>query len=390
MPGQGKRIASILREAIAEQPDAIELRRLVAGADLSGLVEAARYHRVAGLVHRALRDVDGVDDDVRARLERFHRQGLAAHLHVLGALRRVSAALEPLGDSWLVVKGPVLAELAYGQAGFRLYQDLDLIVPRGSFEKTLKLLEGDGFEFVDRNWNLIRRLMIGELVMGAPAGPEIDIHWDVRYDRTVRRAISISVEELVARARHVTVNGVPVRTLDSSDTLVFLTLHGTKEGGDKLIWLKDIERSIANDPPSWEAVVERSAASGIELFVGAMLLRARRTVGADVPSGVLQELVGNRAWRATLAGLDGLFPPERSSGFGTPATLVVRSTRRTIPATLAASAQGFGSRVKRLALTGARRRDAAQDDPNDPASRAFPTGAPDSRDRYLEEMLREP
>lgn len=375
---------------MAESPDRAELARLVAGAELSGLVEGARYHRVVGFVHRALKDVDGVDAEVRARLERFHRQGLAAHLHVLGTLKRVCAALDPLGHAWLVVKGPVLAELAYGQAGLRLYQDLDLVIPRDSFAQSVERLEADGFELVDRNWDLIRGLMIGELVVAGQPGPEVDIHWDVRYDRDIRRAIGISTEDLVARGRSVTVNGIPVRTFDPTDTLIFLALHGTKQGGDKLIWLKDIERSIANDPPSWEDVVGRSLETGVRLFVGSMLLRAQRTAGADVPDHVLAALLGNRAWRSTLAALDRAFPPERSSGFGTPATLVVRSTRRDVKSTLGIAGRGLLQRARRLVATRAARRDAAQDDPDDPASRAFPTGPPDSRDRYLEEMLREP
>lgn len=390
MRGHSKPIARILRVSLSESPDRERLARLVAGVDLSTLVEAARYHRVIGLVHRALRGVPGVDDDVRARLDRFHRQGLVAHLHVLATLRRVSDALDPAVGPWLVVKGPVLVELAYRQAGLRLYQDLDLVIPRASFAGSLERLETNGFELVDRNWDLIRRLMIGELVAAHEGGVELDIHWDIRYDREIRRAISISTEELTARSRTVTVNGIPTRTLDATDTLLFLAFHATKQGGDKLIWLKDLERTIANDPPSWPDLVERSRASGLELFVGAMLLRAKRTAGAAVPEEALNELLAKRAWRVMLAALDRAFPPERSDGFGTPATLVVRSMRPDVKSTLVTASSGFRNRVRRLLATGAARRDEGQDDPDDPASRAFATGEPGSRERYLEEVMQEP
>ena len=390
MAGRRRKLGRILRGALTERPLDPALVSSLDAEDQDELVEAARYHRVVGFVYQALKDVDGLGPGTLERLERFHRQALATHLHVLAALRRTAQALEPLGDDWLTVKGPVLGELAYGRPGLRLYQDLDLVIPRARFAEGIGLLERAGFELVDRNWNLLRRLMIGELVVAAPRSPELDVHWDVRYDRELRRAISISTEELAARGRTVEVGGIPVRTFDPTDTLVFLAMHGSKQGGDKLIWLKDIERSIANDPPEWDAVVSRSRAGGVQLVVGSMLLRARTTAAAAVPGEVLRALLPSGSWRATFSGLDRLVPAERSSGFGTPATLLVRSMRRDVGSTLSTAGKGLAHRAARLVKTGALRRDTAQDDPDDPASRAFPTGAPNARERYLEEVLREP
>lgn len=388
MDSRKRQLGRILRASLAERSlDPSELEGL---ADQAALVEAARYHRVVGFVYQALKDVDGVDPETLQRLERFYRQALAIHLHVLALLRRTAQALEPLGGDWLVVKGPVLGELAYHRPGLRLYQDLDLVIPRARFAEALELLEGAGFSLVDHNWNLLRRLMIGELVVAAPRSPEIDVHWDVRYDRELRRSIAISTEELVERARTVQVGGLPVRTFDPADTLVFLAMHGSKQGGDKLIWLKDIERSIANDTPDWDAVVGRARAGGVQLVVGSMLLRARATVAAAVPDEALRALLPSGTWRRTFSGLERLFPAERSSGFGTPTTLLVRSMRRDVGSTLATAGKGLSHRTARLVRTGALRRDTAQDDPDDPASRAFATGPPDSRERYLEELLREP
>jgi hypothetical protein len=311
-------------------------------------------------------------------------------LHVLATLKQAHSALEPLDLPWLVVKGPALSELAYRRAGLRLYQDLDLIVPRPVFAESLRALEAAGFELVDRNWDLLRGLMIGELVVASPRGPEVDVHWDVRYDRDVRRAVTISTESLVARARPFEVGGLRARTLDPADTLIYLAMHACKQGGDRLIWLKDIERSIVNDPPRWEDVVARSLETKVHLFVGAMLLRTQHVVSASVPDGVVDELLPNRFWKALLGSLDRAFPPDRSRGFGSPATLIVRSTRADAASTLATAGAGLLHRGRRVVRDRALRRDTAQDDPDDPASRAFRTGAPDARDRYLEEMLLEP
>lgn len=369
------------RRAVAE---------LARGRPLPGLVDAARYHRVVGFAYQAVKGVEGVDPETVRRLERWYRQALAVHLHVLGTLKRTRAALEPKGVPWVVVKGPALTELAYRKPGLRLYQDLDLIIPRHAFAEGLEALEAAGFSLVDRNWDLIRGQMIGELVVASPGGPELDVHWDVRYDSEIRRAVGISTDDLVSRSRPFEVGGIQARTFDPEDTIIYLAMHACKQGGERLIWLKDIERSTANDPPAWDVVVERALETRVNLLVGSMLLRSRQALGAEVPQDVLDRLLPRGPWRGLLGTLDRAFPPERSRGFGSPATLVVRSTRGEVGSTLATAGRGLVHRAGRLVRERALRRDTAQDDPDDSASRAFPTGAPDSRDRYLEEILREP
>src|SRR5205085_2726171 len=74
----------------------------------------------------------------------------------------------------------------------------------------------------------------------------------------LRRATRISMEDVFARARSVTVDGVEVRTPDAVDTLIHLALHACLAGGGRFVWLKDIEQAVANDRPAWEEVVRRS------------------------------------------------------------------------------------------------------------------------------------
>lgn len=387
-----RRTGRILRACLAEQDGTgsrDELAALAAGSDLSGLPDAARYHRVIGYAYQALKEVNGVDSQTVSLLGGLYRQGRLGRLRVVGALDRARAVLEPLGVPWLVVKGPVLDEVVYRRPGLRLYHDLDLVVPRSSFAETLEALEASGFGVVDRNWDLMRRLMIGEVVLSLRGGPELDLHWDLLYDREFRRILRVPVDELVARARVVEVGGEPVRTLDPVDTLVHLAMHACKQGGDRLVWLKDIERSIATEAPDWADVVGRSTEWRVQLFVGTMLARARRTVSAQVPDEVLRALLPNRAWRSVLTTLDRVFPAERSTGFGTPATLVVRATRPDVRSTLVTAVGGVARRGGRL-LRGRSTRDEAQDDPEDPASRAFPTGGDEGRSLYLREILDEP
>jgi hypothetical protein len=350
------------------------------------LLEAARYHRVVAPVHRALSGVGAADARVREQLARLYHEAVASHLRVRATLRHASGLLEGLDAPWLVVKGPVLTDVVYRRSGLRLYHDLDLIVPRAAFADAVNAMERGGFAIRDRNWALIRRLEAGELNLVGPGGAAVDLHWHLLFNREDRSRFRIDMDELISRARSVEAGGLQVSTLDEADTLIHLAVGACAEGGGRLSWLKDLERSIVNDRPDWAAVIERSRSWGANLAVGTMLLRARRSLSAPVPDDVVRELVPSWAWRQTLSSLDRLFPPERSSAIGTPATLVARSTRRAVSSTLSTVAQGGTRRLSRLLRTGDPRRAALQDDPTSPASLLFPDGGERERELFLEHL----
>src|SRR5262245_62962105 len=87
------------------------------------VVALALHHRVAGQLGPAfeasgLPVPDGVVD--------VRRRTMVGHLQKLQALRRATSALQQVGITALVVKGPVLASAWYGDPAARAYHDLDL------------------------------------------------------------------------------------------------------------------------------------------------------------------------------------------------------------------------------------------------------------------------
>jgi Uncharacterised nucleotidyltransferase len=106
---------------------------------------------------------------------------------------------------------------------------------------------------------------------------------------------------MIARARVVDAAGLRSRTLDREDTLVTLAFHAARSDGHRLLWLKDVERSLAVDQPDLDDVVRRAHAYRCAPPVGLILGRARHIVDADVPEDVVRALVP-----AALRGVDAL------------------------------------------------------------------------------------
>jgi len=306
---------------------------LAARAGPERVTAAADFHGVSGCVHHTLAPV--VAPGRFADLAAAHRGGIDRHLRALGDLARLAPALDALGVPWLVVKGPVLAELHYPRPDLRTYNDLDVVVPAGAMGDAMAAVEAQGGTLLDRNWPLLRELEVGEVLLRLPHGTLLDLHWHLFNVSAVRRTMRPPMAELLERARPVRLAGTAVHTLDALDTLVHLGAHGTLSGGHRLVWLKDLERVLAGDRPPWDDLVDRARAWGVGPAAALALSRARRVLGVAVPGGVPEAMAGGRAFLAAGAGADLLAPPARSNGNRSIGLLVSRSARADTASTAA-------------------------------------------------------
>jgi hypothetical protein len=337
--------ARILRACLRDSTGA-EARALALAAPpdaLRTLPASAALHRVVGPLHEALRE--SLPSDAAGRLEGLYREECARHLLVTANLRRVQDLLERAAIPFLVVKGPAVAALAYRRPRVRFYQDLDIVVRRQHFGAALDLFEANGADVVDPNWSYHSEHVAGEIRLSTG----VDLHWHLLFFHELRNTTAISMDEMFARERPVSLAGTSVLTTDPADTLIHLCLHACLEGGGRLIWLKDIERVVANDAPAWEDVIERSLRWRVNLFVGAMLMRSRSVLDTPVPDAVIRTLLPSSAWRTTLSAADRFFPVASPRRRETPATLIAQGTQVDVKSTV-----GFLTRVAaRRGLTSA-------------------------------------
>lgn len=320
--------------------------------DLPQLALHASRHRVAPFVSRALRAARLTPSaEATAQLERTHAHWAAVHLMALEDLRTLGEVLGNAGVSFLVVKGPVIAEHLYPAADLRTYDDLDIVIAPSSFGDAIGALEGAGLDLVDRNWQLIREEARAQLHLQLPLGTLADVHWSLLNRGAVRDAFDVPTEGLFANARELSIAGMPVMTIDPVDTLLHLCVHATLSGGDRLIWSKDVERAIAVDAPPWDEVRRRARSWRAGPSVAIALDRARRQLGAPVPDAVLRELYGSGVRRSITTAVDRWRPPERSVGEMSAAVLWSQVCRAGWGDTFRA-ARGRASRRSRNVLRG--------------------------------------
>lgn len=317
---------------------------LLRGLPAHDVGSAAAAHGVTNLAYLSTRQVPELDEELRSLLATVYHLNLTHHMKVIGELGTLGATLDEREIPYLVVKGPILAEVVYPRNDLRAYGDLDIVVPHRRFGDAITALVESGCDIVDRNWRLIRRELRGQIHITARFGTAADIHWHLINRTSVRRGFAIDMDELFERARRVSLDDGPaVLTLDPQDTLLQLAHHAALSGGAKLAWLKDIDSAAREPTIDWDEIVRRARRWRAAGTVGMSFRRSVHLLGAPVPADVLRDLGGSRVWLSIVRGSERLSPPDRPPNRPTLTRSVVRATRDGFASSVAAL-------VQRLAL----------------------------------------
>lgn len=268
-----------------------EVVRLSAIVPMERVPAVAAAHGIEGCLHVALEHVPGIDRAVIDELAAARRGASVRHLLSTRSLGAIDTLLRADGVRLLAFKGPVLSSTLYGDAGLRSYGDLDILVPRSQFAHAVRLLEREGYLHLVQNWKALEHFRAGEVTMQRDDIP-IDVHWHVLYAFYDRRPFRLDPQDFFERARRVTIGGREVMTFDAVDTLLHLSLHAARSGAHRLIWMKDIERSVAVDRPDFDELLARTRAARCAPPVGLALHRARRALEVDVPLELVEAMVG--------------------------------------------------------------------------------------------------
>jgi len=224
-------------------------------------------------------------------LDRLHALAVANERRSLvmgGQLLRLIGLLAAAGVEALPYKGPVMAEILYGDAGVRQSVDLDLLVRPRDVEVAMRSLAAAGFRQasclgVDRE-----RLLASESEVAFESPDEtflIDLHW--RLGPRFAHA-SLGADDLFAHARPSTFLGKELRVLSRVDLFVVLCVHGAhSHRWDELELVAALGAWGADaSPDEWRVLFERAAALGClrRCLIGCRLMRD--LTGCAVPATI--------------------------------------------------------------------------------------------------------
>ncbi|MBW7922113.1 MAG: nucleotidyltransferase family protein [Rubellimicrobium sp.] len=259
------------------------------------LLAAAEYHGTGPLI-LSLTGAGGLKAQARARSMWELR-----HLHVVA---RLLAAFDAGGVQAVVIKGTALAYDLYDDAALRPRGDTDILIPPDHLPQARAVLAAQGFRltyeeevpdgYTQEAWTFT-----------PPEGGhshDIDLHWQAFNGASL--AGLIPVDEAMAEAVPLPRLAPVARALSRPHGLLHSCVHRAQHilspyfvggeahyGGDRLIWLCDIDRlARALTAAEWQSFATRAAARGIGPVCAGALHEAARLLDTPLPEGPMARL----------------------------------------------------------------------------------------------------
>jgi len=287
-------LALVLCSAGAKSPENEDLLRslLGQGVDWDEVLACALEHRLLPVVYERLHAL-GTDwlaqEQWEVLAELARNEGIKS-LYFLGEMLRLHGLFEAGQIPAIPYKGPILAWLAYHDAGSRTFADLDFVVAQQYIPQAIAALQAAGYE---------ARFDLREAQKGGPepAGGEYAFvrapnftRVELHTERTLRYfPRPLNLDEMKARLIPVEIAGRTVSTFSVEDTLVMLCVQGAEHFWVRLAWIVDVARLATAQPVDWLLAMRIAAEMKCVRLLLLGLSLAHDLLGASLPQKILEQ-----------------------------------------------------------------------------------------------------
>lgn len=242
-------------------------------------------YRLMPLVYRSLKS-QGIEDGTMGRLRGIHRRTWYKSNLILGEATALVRDFRAAGIPTLMLKGIVLALLYYRDLGLRPMLDFDVLVP---FKYKARALE----QTRSRNW---KEKFYAPHACGFNTlqDNEFDLHWHAFAECCQANAD----DELWSRAVPFQIGDEQTLTLDPTDTLLHVCVHGLAWNVIPPVrWVADAAMILRAADIDWTRLIAQARERHLALTASRALEYLAQTIDAAVPADVLRDLSATRVSR---------------------------------------------------------------------------------------------
>lgn len=275
--------------------DADQLRSLARTAiDWEYVIATAYAHGLLPLLHKHLAGAasDLVPAHVLSRLKRESVANSQNVLHLIGKQLRVYKLFKENNIAVALFKGPLLAQMAYGEFSLRQAGDIDMLIHRRDFAQARLLLESLGYEMTPQ---LTPAQLASHLnnhceiqFMRDEWFTVVDLHWDLAPRSFV---FGVKATEVMSRLQSVSLAGTMVETFGAEDLVLYQAMHGAKHLWRRLEWISCLAESLRATPAlSWETIIDRAATAHATRILALGLRLVQQFSDVPIPQSVLASI----------------------------------------------------------------------------------------------------
>jgi len=274
IPSEFQALLSACRVFLGTEDPSMLRERLEEGLDLDRLLRLANRHGVMPLLYQSVNAhcPQAVPQEWLAKLRRQYMVNAARNMWMAGELLQVLDLLRGAGILALPLKGPALAQEAYGDIALRQFSDLDVMVAPEDVERALTILQPRGYRCQHQLSEPKRRALMKTAhhhhLLNEQLGITLELHWAIAPSYY---GLKTDTAQILNRAVPAVLLGREISEICATDTLMLLCQHGTKHTWEKLSSICDVAALIRRGGIDWPEEWEKSEANIRALNLGLML-----------------------------------------------------------------------------------------------------------------------
>ncbi|MFA5816014.1 MAG: nucleotidyltransferase family protein [Bacteroidales bacterium] len=296
----------------------------VAGLDVdwSMLMHLSAVNGTAGLMFRHLsalsRQID-VPAEVISELGTIYLRITASSLQQMAQFKKVAGKSREAGVEMIVLKGAVLSESIYGDAGLRPMSDVDILIREADWLKVCEVLKLYKYTAHGQDFgSLPPRLTQYDIQTHLQFLSPVETCLEYQFDLFTIGIGMLDMPGVWKRSIEAEVGGEKVRVPGTEDQLLHLIIHANRHGCSRLKWLVDIAESLRQSTEvDWDLFVEIARREKVVAIIYMTIKHIEHLLGPGlVPQHIMdritprgyQRMVWNYLWpQEKLDGLDGRY-----------------------------------------------------------------------------------
>ena len=215
-------------------------------------------------------------------------EGSKSNFYLLRELMRVLELFDAQGIRALAFKGPVLAQMVYGDLGLRQAGDLDILIAKEDFTRARDLLQSNSYVMSPQLTRAQQRSHLGfhcEIqFFHQDQFCVVDLHWGLTPKSF---PFLLGFEDLWARRQTLNFAGHAIHTFSNADLLLYLCVHAAKHYWRRLEWVAAIAELVKSTPQNeWPLLLRRASETNSRKILSLGLFMASDVFGLDLPHEV--------------------------------------------------------------------------------------------------------
>jgi len=177
----------------------------------------------------------------------------------------ITDRLREAGIKFLCLKGPLLSYRIYGDASVRFSHDIDLLIDFGSLNEIIRLMLGAQYELADGlvwpvekfKQDLLRQHLHHLSFFNTKLKVCVEFHWVLTINLPIHQNVVSKI--LADNLTNVDYAGRSFTVMNKEFELVYLLIHGSSHGWNRLKWLVDINDYPINELnlDKWKTLITR-------------------------------------------------------------------------------------------------------------------------------------